>query len=44
LNGAEGPQVTTGLVSAIDGVAVSVVLDFGGGAIDWRGAWFNSGI
>ena len=43
LNGAEGPQVTTGPVSGVDGVEVSVIFDFGVGAIDWRGAWFNSG-
>ena len=44
LNGAEGPQVTTGPVSGVDGVEVSVIFDFGVGAIDWRGAWFNAGI
>jgi hypothetical protein len=43
LNGAEGPQVTTGPVSGVDGVEVSVIFDFGVGAIDWRGAWFNPG-
>jgi hypothetical protein len=43
LNGAEGPQVTTGPVSGIDGIEVSVIFDFGVGAIDWRGAWFNPG-
>jgi hypothetical protein len=44
LNGAEGPQVTTGPVSGVDGVEVSVIFDFGVGAIDWRGAWFNPGL
>lgn len=44
LNGAEGPQVTTGPVSGVDGVEVSVIFDFGVGAIDFRGAWFNPGI
>jgi hypothetical protein len=44
LNGAEGPQVTTGPVSSVDGVEVSVIFDFGVGAIDWRGAWFNPGV
>ena len=34
LNGAEGPQVTTGPVSGVDGVEVSVIFDFGVGAID----------
>ena len=43
LNGAEGPQVTTGPVSGVDGVEVSVIFDFGVGAIDWRGAWYNAG-
>ena len=44
LNGAEGPQVTTGPVSGVDGVEVSVIFDFGVGAIDWRGAWYNPGL
>jgi hypothetical protein len=44
LNGAEAPQVTTGPVSGVDGVEVSVIFDFGVGAIDWRGAWFNPGV
>jgi hypothetical protein len=44
LNGAEGPQVTTGPVSGVDGVEVSVIFDFGVGAIDFRGAWFNPGV
>ncbi|WP_272876920.1 prohead protease/major capsid protein fusion protein [Neoroseomonas terrae] len=43
LNGAEGPQVATGPVQGADGVEVSVIFDFGVGAIDWRGAWFNPG-
>jgi hypothetical protein len=43
LNGVEGPQVTTGPVSGVDGIEVSVLFDFGVGAIDWRGAWFNPG-
>ncbi|WP_456305129.1 phage major capsid protein [Crenalkalicoccus roseus] len=43
LNGAEGPQVTTGPVQGADGVEVGVIFDFGVGAIDWRGAWFNPG-
>ena len=30
-------------VAAVDGVEVSVIFDFGVGAIDWRGAWFNPG-
>jgi hypothetical protein len=44
LNGAQGPQVTTGPVQSTDGIEVSVVFDFGVGAIDWRGAWFNPGL
>jgi hypothetical protein len=43
LNGAEGPQVTTGPVSGVDGVEISVIFDFGVGAIDWRGGYFNPG-
>jgi hypothetical protein len=43
LNGAEGPQVTTGPVQGADGIEVSVIFDFGVGAIDGRGAWFNPG-
>jgi hypothetical protein len=43
LNGAEGPQVTTGPVQGADGVEISVIFDFGVGAIDFRGAWFNPG-
>ena len=30
-------------LSGVDGVEVSVIFDFGVGAIDWRGAWFNPG-
>ena len=44
LNGAEGPQVTTGPVSGVDGVEVSVIFDFGVGAIDFRGGWYNPGL
>lgn len=43
LNGAEGPQVSTGPVSGVDGVEISVIHDFGVGAIDFRGGWFNPG-
>ncbi|MBS7790308.1 terminase [Roseococcus sp. SDR] len=43
LNGAEGPQVTTGPVQGVDGVEVQVIFDFGVGAIDYRGGWFNPG-
>jgi hypothetical protein len=44
LNGAEGPQVTTGNVQGVDGVEVSVIFDFGVGAIDWRGGYYNAGV
>jgi hypothetical protein len=30
-------------VSGVDGVEVSMIFNFGVGAIDWRGAWFNPG-
>lgn len=43
LNGVDGPQVTTGPVQGMDGIEVSVLFDFGVGAIDWRGGWFNPG-
>jgi hypothetical protein len=43
LEGAAGPQVATGQIQGVDGVEVSVVFDFGVGAIDWRGGWFNPG-
>jgi hypothetical protein len=43
LDGATGPQVSTGPVQGVDGVEVSVLFDFGVGAIDWRGGWFNPG-
>jgi hypothetical protein len=35
--------VTTGPVSGVDGVEVSMIFNFGVGAIDWLGAWFNPG-
>ncbi|MBN8890388.1 MAG: hypothetical protein J0H91_08845 [Rhodospirillales bacterium] len=43
LDGATGPQASTGPVQGIDGVEVRVLFDFGVGAIDWRGGWFNPG-
>jgi hypothetical protein len=43
LDGATQPRVTTGPVQGVDGVEISVVFDFGVGAVDWRGAWFNPG-
>lgn len=41
LKRAAGPQVATGPIQGVDGVANSVVFDFGVGAVDWRGGWFN---
>ena len=35
--------LAAGNVQGVDGVEVSVIFDFGVGAIDWRGAWFNPG-
>jgi len=43
LEGAAGPQVATGSIQGVDGVEISVVFDFGVGAVDWRGGWFNPG-
>ncbi len=43
LEGATGPQVATGPIQGVDGVEISVVFDFGVGAVDWRGGWFNPG-
>jgi hypothetical protein len=43
LDGAEAPRVATGPIQGVDGVEISVVFDFGVGAIDWRGGWFNPG-
>ncbi|WP_424138659.1 prohead protease/major capsid protein fusion protein [Roseomonas chloroacetimidivorans] len=43
LNGAEGPQIRTERVSGHDGVQVEVIHDFGVGAIDFRGGYFNPG-
>lgn len=33
--------VGTEPVQGVDGVQISVVFDFGVGAVDWRGGWFN---
>jgi hypothetical protein len=37
LDGAEAPQVSTGPIQGVDAVEISVVFDFGVGAVDWRG-------
>lgn len=43
LDGAAAPQVSTGPIQGVDAVEISVVFDFGVGAVDWRGGWFNPG-
>lgn len=43
LAGAEGPQVETRLGWEIDGLEIKVRLDFGAGAVDWRGIYANAG-
>lgn len=44
LDGAAGPQVrTTNPLSTDGAVQVDVWMDFGVGAIDWRGGYFNAG-
>jgi len=43
LDGTDAPRVTTGAIQGVDGVEISVVFDFGVGAVDWRGGWFNPG-
>lgn len=44
VGGREAPQVRTyGQMPGFDGVRIDVVHDFGVGAIDWRGAYFNPG-
>ena len=43
LDRTDAPRVATGAIQGVDGVEISVVFDFGVGAIDWRGGWFNPG-
>ncbi|MBX9749480.1 MAG: hypothetical protein K5Q68_07685 [Roseococcus sp.] len=43
LDGAEAPQVSTGPIQGVDALEITVVFDFGVGAVDWRGGWFNPG-
>jgi len=43
LDGADAPRVSTGPIQGVDGVEISVLFDFGVGAVDWRGGWFNPG-
>jgi hypothetical protein len=43
LAGAEGPQVETRLGWEVDGLEIKVRLDFGAGAVDWRGIYANNG-
>jgi hypothetical protein len=44
LDQSDTPRVGTEPVQGVDGVQISVVFDFGVGAVDWRGAWFNPGV
>jgi len=41
LEGATGPQVATGPIQGVDRVEISVMFNFGVGAVDWRRRWFN---
>jgi len=43
LSGAEGPQVASREGWDVLGMEFRVILDFGAGAIDWRGAYRNPG-
>ncbi len=43
LDGAEAPRIGTNPIQGVDGIEISVLFDFGVGAIDWRGGWFNPG-
>lgn len=43
LSGAQGPQIATREGWNVLGMEMRVVLDFGAGAVDWRGAFKNEG-
>lgn len=44
VNGASAPQIRVHpYIPGRDGIMVEVIHDFGVGAIDWRGGWFNQG-
>jgi phage head maturation protease len=43
LAGSPGPQIESRLGFEIDGVQIRVRLDFGAGAVDWRGMFMNPG-
>ncbi|MCK1672720.1 HK97 family phage prohead protease [Bradyrhizobium sp. 150] len=43
LAGAPGPQTETKIGFEVDGVQTKVRLDFGCGAVDWRGSYTNAG-
>ena len=43
LDRAEAPRLGTNPIQGVDGIEISVLFDFGVGAIDWRGEWFNPG-
>lgn len=44
VNDAEGPMIRQGEVMGYDGFRLDVVMDFGVGAVDWRGGFYNSGV
>jgi hypothetical protein len=43
LSSAQGPQMSSREGWDVLGMEFRVVLDFGAGAVDWRGAYFNEG-
>ncbi len=43
LDRAEAPRLGTNPIQGVDGIEISVLFDFGVGAIDWRGEWFSPG-
>jgi hypothetical protein len=43
LSSAQGPQIASREGWDVLGMEFRVVLDFGAGAVDWRGAWKNPG-
>ena len=43
LSSAQGPQIASREGFDVLGIEFRVVLDFGAGALDWRGAYLNEG-